>query len=186
MTLTVKDEKYYNWKDLVAKAASTVSKEFYEVAAEDLYQDLWVYVYAECPEFPDEYAFLRLLRAGLRSAWEYRRQTLYLSAQYTYRVADVKRLARAYYSIDLIAQPVRIDLQPVGGRDVGSPDSDFAERVAVKLDIEYALEALSSGDRRIVEKAYREGVRLNQTERKRLQRAIERMTDVLNFYRADR
>jgi hypothetical protein len=177
------DPLYDNWKGLVTQVAQLVAREFPEVEPDDLYQDLWVEVVRRNEPEPNDYSFNALLKVATQAAWGYRKQSLTLTAQYAYRTADVKQLVQKYlFNDDYWRNSVTIDAQIIGdgiARDVVPVD----ERTAVRADIEYAYSRLSESDRRVMEKAYREGLQLSNPERMRLWRALAKMTDTLNFYR---
>lgn len=169
------EDKALLWKDTAKRAAKFVAKDFPEVDAEDLEQDLLVYILGNerltDPE-DDDYSYYNLLRVTRSLAWDYRKQHLTLT-QYAYRTTDVKRILETYFDSREWLNPLSMDMQSVS----------LADKMVVHSDIGYAYDRLKPNAKREIFKRYalKEFPEDNATE-KRLAYAIEKLTDILNTY----
>lgn len=180
------DELYNTWKGVVAKVSKKVARQFPELEQSDLYQDLFLWIMENNPaREKDDFAFRTLELVALDTAWKYRRQYLAATGQYYYRPQDVRTIVKTYlFNEEYWKTSVKIDEHPLANGDRGSATLDFEDRVAVYADIAKAFDNLSDNYRAVIEKAYRDGDKLTDAEQKRCERAIDRMTDHLNYTRS--
>lgn len=187
------DGLYEKWKGVVARVARKVARTFPEVEEEDLYQDLFLWIFENDPdqhrdkaENWDAFSYKMLEAVAVDVAWGYRRQALMTSGNYLYRPDDIRTILKEYtFNEEYWKKSIVIDQQPLGNGDRYSETLDFEDRVAVFVDVAKAFDSLPESFKDIIEKNYRDGEELNSTERKTLTRAIDRMADYLNYSRRD-
>lgn len=181
------DELYEKWKVVVAKVAKKVARTFPEVEEEDLYQDLFLHIFeSKLEKQSDDFAFRTLELLANDIAWRYRRESLAANGQYLYRPMDVRKIVSEYlFNEEYWKKSIVIDEQIATNGDRVSETLDFEDRVAVYADMAKAFSQLPESYQDIVERVYRDGETFdnNSPERKRLDRAIDRMTDYLNYSR---
>jgi hypothetical protein len=174
----VSREKYDLWKDAVSKTAKFVAKDFPAVSEEDLFQDMMMYVLSN-PKLKDPNApgmSVALYRRTMTYAWEYRKQALHVTSQYAYRTSDVRKIFETLFDkrdwelsyLPDDARSLSGDDRLVVNADVSRAYSLIPQTYQEALFIRYGLKQLPS----------------NEAERKRLYRATEAITDVLNTYPA--
>lgn len=172
-----KQEKYSRWEDLVSRTARFVARDFPEVDEEDLFQDVMLEVLTNDKLVnPDDFGMpTALSRFATKKAWEYRTQGLYLSVQYAYRPSDVKRILQTVF----LDEGARFTYQP---EDMESFYED--DRLVANSDIKYAFDRLPPQYKEIIFKVFALKWEFdnNSAERKRLNRAIDRMVQILNTY----
>lgn len=183
------DELYEKWKGVVARVAKKVARNFPEVEEEDLYQDLFLLITeSKLEKQSDDFAFRTLELAANDIAWRYRRKSLAGNGQYLYRPMDVRKIVSEYlFNQEYWKKSIVIDEMVARSGDRVSVTLDFEDRVAVFSDMAKAFEQLPDSYQDIIERVFRDGEVLdnNSSERKRLDRAIDRMTDYLNYSRRD-
>lgn len=204
----IKDEKYENWKELVARTAKSVAREFPGVESTDLYQDMWLWIYTHGRLDPDSMSGKILKTVATKAAWGYRKQHLTLNDQYAYRIPDVRRLVEYYlFNEDYYDRGILMDDEVMGVLtgvygDTGTvrPDQerpfvvdairgnipiDYTDRIVAKSDIEIAFSRLPDKDKEVLIKIYRDGQEATVAEARRAYRALEKMTNYLNYRRGD-
>lgn len=204
----IKDERYDNWKELVSSVSKSVARDFPGVEAADLYQELWLWIYTYGNQHPDGSSKKALRTVANKAAWSYRRQQLTLNDQYAYRVADVRRVVEYYLFDDRYvdtgilmddevmgvvtgvygdAGVVRSDQEKPFVVDAirGNVPVDYVDRIVAKTDVEVAFRRLNERDQEILIRIYRDGLESTAAETKRAYRAIEKMTDYLNYNRGN-
>lgn len=164
------------WDDIISRAARWTAHDFPNVTSDDLYQDLWVFVLetpALDPNNPGVYTVLA--RKAKTIAWDQRRADLQFTAQYSYRTSDVREILEGIYEYESWARGY-CPADAIGGDRMGSVD--------VRADVTWAMEKLPSQYREIIESRYRNNTQFeaHSAERRRLNRAIKRLTDTLNSY----
>lgn len=169
-------ERYSLWEDLVARTSKFVSKDFPEVEYEELFQDLMLFVLATPRlESPDNSGMpTALYRKAVAVCWEYRKQGLTLSAQYAYRTSDVKRILETLFDHSKWdGSYLPEDMQ---GEEV------FDDKIVAHSDVRVAYDKLSKPLRKNLFLRY---ALQEEVSEDKIRYALERICDVLNFYRGD-
>ena len=170
------EDKYYKWEELVSKTARFVARDFPEVLEEDLFQDLMTYVLENKRlANPDiKGVTTALYRQAVRLAWEWRKQALYMSAQYSYRTTDVRKILETLFD----RSDWEVSYLPDDAKSLSDDD-----RLIVNVDLKVAYDRISPVYREVLFDRYALGIiPAEGAPKKRLQRAIEALTDALNFY----
>lgn len=163
------------WMKLIPKAAKFVCSDFPDIEQADIEQDLWVAV-LENPNLDPtrEGVSTILVRLARSKAWEYRKEQLVWTSQYSYRTSDLRLILENVY------HPECWGSSPIPN-DAKSTDKN---KVDVFADVSWGIAQLPKQYRKAIETRYRDGVVLPAgAERTKLNRAIRRLADVLNFYR---
>ena len=171
------DAKYALFQDIVRKTAKFVARDFPEVDWEDLFQDVMLEVLSNdkivSPE--DDHISTGLYRIATEHAWEYRKQALYISPQYSYRTSDIRKILETAFN------PSAWDSSflPDDARSMSQDD-----RLVINSDIKRGMNYLPPDYVEALFKRYalKESTTKGSAAEKVLQRATERLTDVLNFY----
>jgi len=169
-------DKYTQWEDIVKKTATFVSKDFPDVDSEDLFQDLMTYVLGnKTLKNPDgEHVPSGLYKKAVRFAWEYRKQSLYITSQYSYRTSDVKKILETVFDY----REWTVSHLPDDARSLSDDD-----RLVVNSDVKRAYEALSTPYQQSIFRRYAlKQIPANSTEKSRLGKAVEMLTDYINFF----
>lgn len=167
--------KYDLWIDLVRKVSNMVIDNFPEMEVEDLEQELIMAVLGDAsfvsPD--DSFAARNLKLRADKIAWKNRRSALYLSAQYSYRTGDVKRLLEC----GVLSQDPRTVTPP------GDYGSSLDDRVVCVADVTKAFTYLPAQYKKCLYKKYIYGVtEFTPAEAQQIKRAVNRLTDILNYY----
>jgi hypothetical protein len=172
----ITEKKYRLWEELVRKTVAFVIRDFPDVASEDLFQDLMIYILQNTrltdPEL--EYAASGLYKKAIKIAWEYRKQSLYITSQYSYRTSDVKRILETLFTRRDWSRAFVPD-------DAKSLSAD--DRLVVSSDVAAAYDSLSDSYKEVIFRRYALKESLSATDRSKLARATEKIADFLNFYR---
>ena len=170
------EDKYTQWRDIVSKTAYFVAKDFPDVEVEDLFQDLMTYVLGNNHlKSPDaEHVPSGLYKRAVKFAWEYRKQSLYITSQYSYRTSDVRKILETVFNHNQWATSFLPD-------DAKSLSDD--DRLVVNSDIKRAYDALSETYQVALFTRYAlKVIPDNSKEKSRLNRAVEKLTDFINFF----
>lgn len=165
------------WRDAIKRTAGFVSRDFPDLEKEDLQQELYAFILKnhETLESPDKPgSTVVLMKVAKQYAWNQRKEHLQLSPQYSYRTSDIKAILESVFD----------------SRDwsnVQIPDdakSEFNDVfLEVNCDVKRAWESLGYAQRKVIFEKYALGQFPDgDTARKRLNRAIEKLTDNLNWY----
>lgn len=167
--------KWYAWEELIRRIAKMIANDFPGTEEEDLIQELALFVLqTDRLKDPDDPGMTTaLLWKAKEYAWNVRKQSLHLSAQYAYRVSDIRRILEDLF-YDSCSQITYLpDDQKTFYHD---------DRLAANSDIRFAYSRLSEDNRRVIFRAYALRDDLNQADKRRQYRAIRKMADILNFY----
>lgn len=175
------EDIYSLWKDLVDRTTSFIVRDFPDVEREDVVQALFLFVFENRDKLksPDQVGATRTLaRAAKEFAWDQRKQHLALSTQYSYRTSDVKHILETAFNHD-------------SWENVRVPDdarSEFNDVfLEINSDVLRAYQSLGHSQKKTIFERYALGIYPeNQTEVKRLYRAIVALTDNLNWYQRPR
>lgn len=167
--------KYDLWKDACLRTAKYVAKDFPEVEAEDLFHDLILFVLEnDNLKSPNDFGMITALnRKAITLSWEYRKQALYLTSQYCYRVSDIKKILEKVFHDDTWTTTYIPD-------DSKSIYDD--DRMTANSDIKAAFQKLPDRYKKIINEVYLWRTDTDSNSKRRLNRAIERLADILNFY----
>lgn len=164
------------WDDLIARVAKFVAWDFPNITYEDLYQSLWVFV-LETPSLDAnrQGVYTLLTKKAKTIAWDTRKEDLRLTSQYSYRTSDVREILEGIFEYESWAKGY-CPADAVGDDRMGSVD--------VRADVTWALEKLPPQYQDIIYSRFRNNVQFepHSAERRRLNRAVKRLTDVLNSY----
>jgi DNA-directed RNA polymerase specialized sigma24 family protein len=170
---------------IVEQASRSVARDYPGVDADDIYQELCVFV-LENERYlkPEETAGTRyiLYRAAHIYARKERAAGLFASVQYDYRPSDVRAILETAFS------------EPEMWLDAQVPDDAVSRKTSgvdgldVTLDVRNALRELSPVDHGAIFGRYADGVvpEAGSAERKRLDRAVHRLTEAVNTFTLDR
>jgi hypothetical protein len=169
-------DKYSLWEDIVTKTARFVARDFPEVEEEDLFQDLMLWVLQnkalKNPDAP--YTTTGLFKRAVAIAWGYRKQSLYITSQYSYRTSDVRKILETAFDLTEWAN----GYVPEDAKELSSDD-----KLIVHADIKRAFMYLSDSYKKSIFLRYAlKDKPTDQSGYDRLRRAVEKLTDILNFY----
>ncbi len=170
---------------MVESVARTVAREYPGVDHEDLYQDmcLWVLEHGGSLKIEEEKGTRYIIyRAAHILAGQERAEQLRMTAQYNYRPADVRRILETAFG-------GREEwLQSFVPDDAASIKSTGTDGLDVTIDVRTAIEEMSPEDAEIIMSRYARGLvpDPNSAERKRLNRAVDRLCESINSYTRQR
>lgn len=172
------EDLYSVWGDLVRRTASFVCRDYPDVEREDMQQELFIFILSNRGKlrYPDQVgAASALSKQAQFIAGQIRAQHLQLSAQYSYRTSDVRSILQTVFD--------RQDWS-----SVRIPDDARSEYndvfLEINSDVSRAWKSLGHSQKvAIFEKYALNSPPEDAAARKRLQRAIEQLTDSLNWYR---
>lgn len=171
------DDRLELWNDLIRKAARFAAYDIPNVSEEDLFQDLWVYVLEHGQNLDPERSGIStiLSRKAKSMALDQRKKDLYTSVQYTYRTSDVREILEDIYEYESWAE---------GFCPADAKSADGLGSIDVRSDVSWALKQLPDQYFTAIELRYASGVTHGPDSRGRrqLNRAIKRLTDILNSY----
>ncbi len=227
---------YDIWVNPIKRTASFIARDFPDVEAEDLEQDLWVFVLERDWETPEDKNMMLILRRYARSkAMEYLVQHRTTSVQYSYQTSEVRRILEQVFEYDNWPRRSVPGYRADNGNDVpqwglfdntddftregvpapegqfnrshrlqgaedgdpfklnghgrnlvngvSCPSIDWDDRITGFVDIKAAWERLPNQYQRAIFQKFALGWEPeNENERRRLNRAVIRLTDTLNWY----
>lgn len=90
------------FRDSVEKVAASVSRSFPDIEREDLTQELYLFLLGESRlKTPDQVgATNALFRKAKMVAWEIRKRHLHLTAQYSYRIDDIRAILETVFQYE--------------------------------------------------------------------------------------
>jgi len=178
-------EDFYSvWEGDVSRIATFVAKDFPDVDAEDISQEMMLWLWEKGRvkfNNPDAAgASTALFWLAKKIAGDYRRQHLTISSQYSYKTSDVKQILESIFSVEdwataFIPEDCRAE--------------EFDEHMAIYSDVAWAYENLPAQYQNAIYGRYYHGIEYESDSngRRTLNRAIEKLADVLNTYsRGDR
>lgn len=172
--------KYDQWEEIVSRTVRFVIKDFPDVEYDDLFQDVMAYVLGNRNlRNPDgQHVSTGLYKKAVSYAWEYRKQSLYITSQYSYRTSDVKKILETLFDYKEWTESFLPD-------DAKSLSED--DRLVVNSDIKKAYDALSDEYKQSLFSRYALKILPEGSNAKRnLNRAVEKLTDYINFYQFGR
>lgn len=171
------DDFHSRWKDSVTRISSSVARDFPDSTAEDISQHLWVFLLENQDKFKDpdgSGVTAALFRMAKQYATRLRSEALHLSPQYAYRTSDIKKILETVFERSKwMTGWVPEDAESI---------KNSADALDLQSDISWGIEQLSEPERQVLGKRFVARDELDDKDRKRLQRAIEKLTDVVNTY----
>ena len=174
MALTHDD---YEWaSEIVKRAAGTVARRWPGIERDDIEQEIWVHL---LPKFgtltrDDDYLFTAAARAGNEYAAKERDHYTRQTAQWIYTPDEVRALFKEAYF-----DPAYWEEAPQKEK----ANKLFAGGVVVALwDMKQAFEGLPGQYQEVITRCYRDepGTAHDDATSKRLRRAVDRATELLN------
>jgi hypothetical protein len=167
----------------VDAASRTVARDYPGVDSDDLYQSLclWVLENAKWLKTDEEAGCKYIIyRAAHIIARQERAESLHRCAQYDYRPADVRKI------LESVFEPAENRLQAHVPDDGASLKKTGMDGIEVTLDVMAAVDELGIIEADAIVSRYRDGIipDADSSERKRLDRAVHKLTDLVNSYSA--
>lgn len=176
MTQTI-GKNILDWTDLIEQTARFISSDFPDVEYDDVRSTLVLFVLEKKqlvdPDQPG--AVTALQKAAKNYAWEQRKQHLSLSAQYSYRASDVRRILETFSNYRTWPNATT----PEDAKSMKGNDS-----IEMSADISRAFSKLRGPYQDIIIARYRDKKTFESgsNDSKRFSRAIAALCDILNFY----
>lgn len=174
------EDLYSLWKDTVDKVASFVVKDFPNTSVEDLTQDLWVFILENRSlKHPDDVGSSYVLtQVAKTAAFKLRTQHLQVSVQYAYRPSDVKKILESVYHPEMWFSG--ISYVPADAKSINQDD-----QLVVNGDVASAVERLPEQYKKAILERYRFSIipESQSAEYRKLNRAITKLTELLNSYK---
>jgi hypothetical protein len=170
---------------VIDPASRTVARDYPGVDSDDLYQSLclWVLENEKWLKVDEEAGCKYIIyRAAHILARQERTESLHNCAQYDYRPADVRKILETAFD-----EPEN-RLQAFVPEDASSWKKTGMDGIEVTLDIRAAVDELGVIEADSIVSRYRDGIvpEADSSERKRLDRAVHKLTDLVNSYSAKR
>lgn len=163
--------------DTVAKIAQSVARDFPGTSSDDLSQQLYLTILENRSRFknPDNDGVTGALwKIAKGYATLLRSEALHISPQYAYRPSDIKRiLEHTFNRGEWFDTHVPEDAESI---------KDSADELDLQSDIKWGWSQLHIDEQRIVFRRFALKDELDGTERKRLSRAMENLTEIVNTY----
>lgn len=167
------------WDNIIRKVCRFIRNDFPDVDFEDIIGELWCYVLSHTKVLeagPNSYGITTILgRHAKKLAWNVRKEQLQYSAQYLYQNTAVRQILETTF--DYRDWPDGWVPRDAHSRDGTGP-------VDVRADVTWGLDHIPPQYKEAILNRYRLGMEpvVGGAERRRLNRAIQRLTDVLNWY----
>lgn len=163
--------------DLVAKISASVARDFPGVDQDDISQHLYLTILTNRKNFksPDNAGVTGALwRIAKDHATQLRAEALHLSAQYAYRPSDVRKiLENTFDRAEWFDTEVPEDARSL---------KDSADELDLQSDIKWGWSQLHITEMQLVFRRYALKEDLGEADRRKLNRAIEKLVDVVNTY----
>lgn len=177
------DEFYKTWKDVVERTARIVTRDFPGLELEDVTQELYVTVLENQLNEPDERSRLILKRSAKAYCAKQYAEHQILSPQINYRSSDVKQILERlfYYSSWLQKETQYSEDEDEAIQVYSEPAYDLDDVMTEYSDVRAAFEYIPQHYQRVIFTRYALGEHPgSEAERKRLNRAVDRLCDTLN------
>lgn len=163
--------------DVVARIAHSVGRDFTGCDPEDISQHLFLLILENRSKFksPDDYGVTGALwKAAKMYAREQRSLGLHISVQYAYELPDIRSiLEHTFTQEQWMLTEIPEDAESIRGA---------ADALDLQSDIKWAWTQLHIDERKVIFEKYALKEELNATKRKRLQRALEKLQEIVNTY----
>lgn len=169
------------------RVARSVSRRYPNIQKDEIRNELVATVMEEWEYFekqdPDSAKIWKsLYKRARRTAGSIRRGHLAVHAQYDYLPDDIREILSTVFRVEDHADTyVPRDARAV---DPAEPREQVAVEIAA--DVAMAIEYLDAAERTLLERRYVKDESLEPTDRKRLQRTIDKLTKILNTYKFQR
>lgn len=174
------EEEALQWDRLINRAARFVASDFPDVTFEDITQAFWVELLSKTrrPDVNHPGVNKIITRRLKKHAWDVRKDQLAQSAQYLYRTSDVRIILETVF----FKEEWHHGYVPDDAKSHAPPNG--MDAVELRADITAAYEGLSENYQGVLIDRYVHGIEPDPStrERRRLNRAIQRLTDRLNNY----
>lgn len=173
-------DKYDRWEALIDRVSKFVVRDFPDVDDVDIAKSLWDFVLST-PEFTDpdnDGVPGALIKVGKRYAWQYRKEYLKLTSQYTYRASDIRRILDTQFDYE----DWEVTFVPDDARsELGNDHIELAADLSLGLA---KLRAFSPDYYHAVVKWYRDHDHhpKGSPERGFCREAVEALTEIMNGY----
>jgi DNA-directed RNA polymerase specialized sigma24 family protein len=160
-----------------AQVARKIAREYPGIEASDIEQEIYVHMLANKKDLTaeprtDAYWEVVMHRSGSAYAAKERYSYIHYSSEWIYTPTEIRALFQeAFFSGQMW------DNMPLKDEGV----TITAKNAVVSLwDLAAAFDTLSPEDRYVIDARYNQGLTLDETERKRLERAIDKVTRKVN------
>lgn len=163
--------------DLVAKIAGSVARDFPGVDSDDISQHLFLTILENRANFkhPDNAGVTGALwRIAKDYAGQLRAEALHLSPQYAYRPSDIRKILEHTFD--------RSEWYDTIVPEDAKSLKDSADELDLQSDIKWGWSQLHITEMQLVFRRYALKEDLEDSERRKLNRAIEKLVDVVNTY----
>lgn len=171
------EDIHSKWVSVVNRVSASVARDFPESDAEDISQQLWLTILSKRDTFKDPDApgmTKALFRLAKSHCGKLRAEALHLSVQYNYATDDIKKILETVFERSKWYDGwVPEDAESI---------KDSADALDLQSDISWGISQLSDKDQRVMGRRYLLHEELNDADRQRLTRAVEKLTDVVNTY----
>lgn len=172
--------EYESWDDILLRVSASVSRDFPDVSKDDIYQQLWVVILEPSNKITLKMPGLVniLYKIANRFAWQQRKEHLSVTPQYAYRSSDLKKILEAVaFRNDWYHTFVPDDARSELGCD----------SLELSAEVAWGLQRLQDRHPEYYEAIYRRYIlqiipHNASAERKRLNRAIDALAEILNWY----
>lgn len=176
--MNIPEEDAEVWDRIISRASRFVSSDFPDVTFEDLHQEVWLWLLEQGNHHLNPYRggiSKVITRKAKFLAWELRKAHLYQTCQYSYRTSDVREILETVFDYsDWDGGFVPKDAQSV----------DPMDAVEVRADVKWAMSGLPDNYLSVIIARYQLGIEppSASAQRRTLNRAIQRLTDLMNTY----
>lgn len=163
--------------DVVSKIAATVARDFPGIESGDISQHLYLTILQQRAHFknPDDAGVTGALwKIAKNYAAQLRAEGLHVSVQYSYSRKDIKRILENTFN----REEWHLTYVPEDAESI----KDSADEMDLQSDIKWGWTQLGEQEQRVIFEKYGLKEDLDATERKRLSRAIDNLTDIVNTY----
>lgn len=163
--------------DVVAKVSMTVARDFPGIEHQDISQHLFLTILENRDKFknPDNEGVTGALwKIAKGYATLLRSEALHLSVQYAYRPSDIRRILEHTFNRDeWFDTHVPEDAESI---------KDSADELDLQSDIKWGWSQLDDTEKRLIFRRYGLKDELDDSERRKLNRGIEKLVEVVNTY----
>lgn len=168
-----------DWDNIIRKTAGFIKNDFPEVQFDDIIGEAWCYVLSHPKVLaagPSSYGITTILsRQMKRLAWNVRKEQLQKSSRYLYQTSSVRQILETTF-----------DYRdwPNGWVPKDAYSKDGMAPVEIRADVTWGLGHIPPQYRDAIWSRYALGQEpaVGTADRRRLNRAVQRLTDVLNYY----
>lgn len=163
--------------DTVAKIATSVARSFPGIDSDDLSQHLYLTILQNRSHFknPDDAGVTGALwKIAKGYATQLRSEALHVSVQYSYSRDDISRILENTFN----REEWYLTYVPEDAESL----KDSADELDLQSDIKWGWSQLSAAEQMVIFERHGLKEDLDATKRKRLSRAIDNLTEIVNTY----